>query len=667
MKALGARTRAGDLLDRPLAALSAAILAVLSFFVRLRGLGHAQIATPDEACHAIVARNLLDDPSLPLLLRRNWFGPEHDAWLHPWHSVHVWLHKPPLPLWQSALSCSALDVDAFALRLPSAVLAAMAVFVIFLIGRELIGGLVGLVGAAAFAVLPAIQMFTSGLLFCDMVDVALLFWSSLGILFVARTMRTGLRRDAVLAGVACGFAYLSKYMLAGIVPGVALAAWILVRFGRAEPERARIRFVHLLWIAGAAAAVAGPWIVACRMRFPDEWAHEQAYALRHLTENIEGWGAPWRRVVFDYSEFLHQAFYAPALAAALVTAPTAFARRRIGPVLLLAWQTGVLAPHLLAASKTPSATLPGVPAALLLFGALFAEAARGGRFALGTLLGALSAAYLLPPEPRRNLWPRQDAISPPCWPEGRWVLVHVGLALCGGLAAVAVDALLRRRTEFGFGRRVRAAWTAAFVFAAVLTFGLGVKALRASGRVAALGDERPPMDAFVKEVSAKLPEDALIIFDRRDLDVALRLMLYSRRDCVSVPDSKLVLARRAVEGVGPKIFRATRDPSRPDMPSAPRRKPDGSDVEDAPRLTEDGSSRPRRAIAAVRPAGGIAFDADSGLSIVEWPLPSPTSAPASRPLSRPGSRPTVRPASRPASRSESGPTSRSSGPNRGGG
>ena len=619
------------LTESPLAALAAAALSVLSFLMRLRGLGHSLINAPDEICHAIVARNFLEDPWHPKLLRHDWFGPEHDVWLHAWHSVQTWLHKPPLPLWSSACSLAAAGNDTFALRLPSAILAAATVFVVFQIGRELVGGLAGLVGAAGVAVLPAIQLITSGLLFSDVVDISLLFWSSLGVLFVARTMRTGLRRDAVLAGVCCGLAYLSKYALGAIVIGVAVAAWTLIRLGRAEPERARLRLSHLLMMLATAAATAGPWILYCHRRFPAEWAHEQAYVLRHLTENIERWGAPWQRLVFDYSIFLHHVFYAPVLAAALVTAPAALFRRRVGPVLISAWMLGVLVPHLFAASKTPSATLPGVPAGLLLFGVLFTEAASGRRFALGALLGALGAAFVLPPDMRRHFWPLNHVDSPPCLPEGRWVLVHVGLALCGGLAAFGVDALLRRRHDAGRNRITQAAWCAAFALAATLTVGLGWKAVRASDRAAAVVAEAGSMPAFAAEVTAKIPADALIIFDRPDVNVGLRLMFYSGRDRVSVSDAKRLVARRALETKGPKIYRATRDPAHPDRLSPRPSKSEDESPNDAAKPSADSRPGSRTGASVVRTAEVVAFDPDSGLSIVAWPMPAPDSAPASRP------------------------------------
>ena len=88
----------------------------------------------DERFHALVARNLLSHLATRTLVE----APVGAASLD-WMRAHVWLHKPPLSLWLMALSRGAFGAGELALRLPSLVLHACAVFACARLGPALFG------------------------------------------------------------------------------------------------------------------------------------------------------------------------------------------------------------------------------------------------------------------------------------------------------------------------------------------------------------------------------------------------------------------------------------------------------------------------------------------------------------------------------------------------
>ena len=110
----------------------------------------------------------------------------------------------------------------------------------------------------------------------------------------------------------------------------------------------------------------------------------------HLYKNVEGWGAPWDRVVFDYLIAIYGVFYTPVVVAALAMLGKTIAGRHMGLWLSYAWILGVMTPHLYAVSKTPSATVIAMPACFMLLGCLVAEASRGKVEPLAALAGILS-------------------------------------------------------------------------------------------------------------------------------------------------------------------------------------------------------------------------------------------------------------------------------------
>src|SRR5262249_44218794 len=147
-------------------------------------------------------------------------GPTIDIDYRDWQNARVFLHKPPMAMWQVALSYAILGVNTFALRFPSLILSSLAVWLTYLIGKELIDTTPGLVGAALQAFNAPIAMLVHGHVFSDHVDISLLFWTELAIWLLLRAVRPppqpspGVPGEGfrwwILCGVAQGLAFLSK-------------------------------------------------------------------------------------------------------------------------------------------------------------------------------------------------------------------------------------------------------------------------------------------------------------------------------------------------------------------------------------------------------------------------------------------------------------------------
>src|SRR5436309_1713053 len=85
----------------------------------------------DECFHALVARNMMDNPFVPMLHKGQILPYDY----HQWVSNTVWLHKQPLFLWQIALSMKLFGVSEFALRLPSIIMGSLTVPMLYQICR----------------------------------------------------------------------------------------------------------------------------------------------------------------------------------------------------------------------------------------------------------------------------------------------------------------------------------------------------------------------------------------------------------------------------------------------------------------------------------------------------------------------------------------------------
>ncbi len=160
-------------------------------------------------------------------------------------------------------------------------------------------------------------------------------------------------------------------------------------------------------------------------------------------------------MVFDYLPMLHHVFYVPALVAGLALLGTAFAGRRTSLWFLYAWIVGVVTPHLLAATKTPSATLIALPASFLLVGRLASEALERGGWPLRAWAGVTVVSLVHPVDVRTwgRGYPSPPVFGGVMW-QSTWIIGHLVAALGLALALGALDRTTRWRGPVGL--RVRA-------------------------------------------------------------------------------------------------------------------------------------------------------------------------------------------------------------------
>lgn len=353
---------------------------LFSFLLKLPRLGHPELSAADEGCHAVVAKNLLKHPLKPTLIEVPYLFYNE----HTWSGNHVWLHKPTLPLWQIACAYSILGVNTFALRFPSALLCTFAAWLTYLIGIELSNRWAAFIAASIQAFSGFIVQVVHGYIFSDAIDISLLFYCELGIYGVIRAVKTGQWRFVLLVGIGQGLAFLSKTYPAFIVTGVALVAWLAPYLALAKMEDCHLRWRHILGLLGVTLLVAGPWTLFTAIQYPIEFKISTLVTFSHFTEDLQGWGAPWHKLLWNYNWQMYGGFYVLIVLAVILSAKRTFGSgiakalrlKRLtgiiepdfGLLLLYGWGFGVLIPFLLATTKTPTATLIGMPAFLLILG-----------------------------------------------------------------------------------------------------------------------------------------------------------------------------------------------------------------------------------------------------------------------------------------------------------
>jgi 4-amino-4-deoxy-L-arabinose transferase-like glycosyltransferase len=176
------------------------------------------------------------------------------AWL--FGSLDAWnvitVDKPPGALWVATAFARIFGFNSFTVLAPQALMGIVAVGLLYLTVKRVSGPAAGLGAGIALALTPvAVLMFRF-----NNPDALLVLLMVVAAYFVVRSLEKASWRWLALAGVAIGFAFLTKMMQGFLVlPAFALVYLI------AAPTSLRRRFLHLLGALGAVIVSAG-WYVA---------------------------------------------------------------------------------------------------------------------------------------------------------------------------------------------------------------------------------------------------------------------------------------------------------------------------------------------------------------------------------------------------------------------
>jgi hypothetical protein len=305
-------------------------------------------------------------------------------WLTPRFMGRYALYKPPMLIWAAALSARTLGIYPFSLRLPSALLAALALGLLFLWTAE-ISGLTA--GAMLVALLLSNRLWLTLGGLC-LTDGLLLAFSIAA--YYALFSDPWLESRAAFFGFSTSVAagILTKG-IAGVLPLIVLGLYWLAARPKERPTFLRIAFAAL-----CAIGLAAPW-------FLYQYAvHPRWFWTEHIAVEMLGYGggAPPQTSQENPALFYFMRLAAtdPLLLAAACLAIPAFLRelrqRSAGSVLLACWIAAVLMTTLAWQYRNAAYLLPLVPALALLASAWGPfSSPRNARW----MLAALAAFFFL--------------------------------------------------------------------------------------------------------------------------------------------------------------------------------------------------------------------------------------------------------------------------------
>ena len=232
----------------------------------------------DERFHALVAKNLMEHPLMPTLFD----DPVVDTGYDNWDRFHIWLHKPPLFLWQIAISFKIFGVNEFALRLPSAILSSFLIIISYRTGKLLINSRVGYYTAFLFSTSFFMVELISGRRELDHNTITFLVYVSASIWSWVEYLHSKKWYWVVIIGIFSGFAILCKW-LTGLLVYLGWGIYNLINFRfilkKYKP------FIISLFITFI---VVLPWQVLIFWWYPAEAKNSYQFFSKHLWEVLDG-------------------------------------------------------------------------------------------------------------------------------------------------------------------------------------------------------------------------------------------------------------------------------------------------------------------------------------------------------------------------------------------
>ncbi len=232
----------------------------------------------DERFHALVAKNMMEHPFVPML-RVHAVLPYDPA---SWCCNHIWVHKQPLFLWQMALSMKAFGANVFAMRLPSAIMGCVGVYLTYGIAKDWTQNSLVAITAALLSAFSYYQIeLTTGVFATDHNDVAFVFYVTAAIWAFTRYLRSPHPvKMSLVIGLLVGCEILVKWLTALVVFG----GWGLYMLLCPNWRTDKRRYLHVILAVMVAAVICIPWQVYIIRAFPLESAASYRENWLHITQ-----------------------------------------------------------------------------------------------------------------------------------------------------------------------------------------------------------------------------------------------------------------------------------------------------------------------------------------------------------------------------------------------
>ena len=219
----------------------------------------------DEQFHALVAKNFILHPLKPTLYDKPVLAYDFANFT----SNHIWLSKPPIPLWIMAFSIFLFGENELAVRLPSIIFALSSVCLTYWIASNFSTKKTALIAAFLHAINGLMIAVAAGRISSDHVETAFLFFVELSIVLAILSFQKQANKYwyILFCGLCIGTAILCKLMPALLVVGLWVVLYLIFK-----PFRIREFLLDFFILILSVCLLPLCWFLYIQHQFPKEAA-----------------------------------------------------------------------------------------------------------------------------------------------------------------------------------------------------------------------------------------------------------------------------------------------------------------------------------------------------------------------------------------------------------
>jgi len=249
----------------------------------------------DEEFHALVARNMVDNFWQPMLYSKPLLRVSIDTWV----ANHIWLHKPPLFLWQMALSIKLFGANYWSIRIPSVILTTALVPAIYRMGFLLKNKQVGFLSSLFYACSCLMINVVSGGINTDQNDVVFMCYVVLSFWTFVEYTFSEKRIHIIFTGIFVAAAILVKW-LPGLIVFSAWFFWIIF----SKNKRSQFSYwLHLFYAGLIAVLIPAAWFISAYLKWPEEFAVTMDLYSKHINDDLAHPGVWYYHFQYYYDNF----------------------------------------------------------------------------------------------------------------------------------------------------------------------------------------------------------------------------------------------------------------------------------------------------------------------------------------------------------------------------
>jgi 4-amino-4-deoxy-L-arabinose transferase-like glycosyltransferase len=275
----------------------------LALFLRLYGIFLLNLGEWDEQFHALVAKNLMENPLRPSLVTDNL------VWLdiNDWSLCNIWLSKPPMAFWPMAISMKIFGVNEFGLRFPSLVFSLLTIYLAYIIARKLFNEKIGIITAFFYAINGILYEINVGHLSGDHVDTLLHLLFHLSIYVVLFKIEKPSIAIGSILGVVIGLAFLTKWIMAFFIFFVCFSYFVYIKRDLFEI----IKFTLSVFVTFL--VIVTPWLFWIYNNFPDETILIMKGIIFPISNVVQEHTGPWYYYLNSIRININELVYLPFL------------------------------------------------------------------------------------------------------------------------------------------------------------------------------------------------------------------------------------------------------------------------------------------------------------------------------------------------------------------